>query len=810
VTDLAIPQSSASEPPDRLGQSLAKLEFPAVVEQLARRCHYSVATELAEQLAPAMTYWAATELMSVTDEAVQITIDHPGLSVGGARDIRTLIDRAAKGGRLLPQELQDVADTIAAARVIRHQILGTASAGSRFPRLVDWATGLLLMPHFEEAVRRSIGPAGEILDTASDKLARVRREVRTAHQRLIDRLNRMVSGSAYAAALQDQLVTTRDGRYVIPVKSESRSQVAGIVHDSSASGQTLFVEPMEVVELNNRWREAQIEERHEIERILTELSALVAGQEVGLTRTVSCLAEIDFALARARLAVDWRATRPELLPPSDDQQDSGTRFTFRKARHPLLDPRSVVPIDVEAGDGFRILLITGPNTGGKTVALKTVGLLAMMAQSGLYVTAADGAKASVFGKLFVDIGDDQSIAQSLSTFSSHITNVIAMLRQVDDGSLVLIDELGTGTDPQEGSALARAVVAELVELRPLVVATTHFSEVKAYAYERPEIENASVEFDVDTLSPTYKLLMGVPGQSNALAIAGRLGMPETVLAQARSFLNPDALRIDALLADVLRTRAEAERELESAADLRRSAEALASERQNELEEARQLRFQAFEEARLEAEEMLTESRKSLRRLQRAAIHQPQPEVQNGDEPAPGPADVAQIAATAGALRAAADRTRTRPVLVTEIRDGDRVRIRSLDQEGTVVRAGASEVDVQLGTLRVTRPREDLIRIGGPAKEQSTKVRVNASSGSVPFELDLRGFRYADVEPELDRYLDAAVRASLPFVRIIHGRGSGALRKGVSEYLRSSPVVERFSAGKENEGGDGVTVVHFRD
>lgn len=810
MTDLAkSPAQQSNEPSDRLEQSLVKLEFPAVVEHLARRCHFSVAMELAYDLAPAMTHWAAAGLLAVTDEAVQITIDHPGLSVGGARDIRPLLDRAGKGGRLQPQELQDVADTIAAARVIRQQILSTADAASRFPRLVDWATGLLLMPQFEDSVRRSIGPAGEILDTASEKLARVRREVRIAHQRLFERLNRMISGSAFEGALQDQLVTTRDGRYVIPVKTESRSQVPGIVHDSSASGQTLFVEPMEVVELNNRWREAQLEERHEIERILSELSHIVGVNEEGLVRTVVCLAEIDFALAKARLAVDWKATRPELIGPAEEQDETapGTKFHFRKARHPLLDPRSVVAIDVDAGETFRVLLITGPNTGGKTVALKTIGLLAMMAQSGLYVTAADGAQTAVFAQLFVDIGDDQSIAQSLSTFSSHITNVIAMLQQVDADSLVLIDELGTGTDPQEGSALARAVVSDLVERKPLVVATTHFSEVKAYAYERPEIENASVEFDVETLSPTYRLLMGVPGQSNALAIAGRLGMPERVLDQARTFLNPDALRVDALLADVIRKRANAERELESAKRLRQEAEALASERQSELEEARQLRFQAFDDARLEAEQLLGESRRALRRLQRAAT---QPEPAAPRESAAGPADVNDIALAATALKSAAEKTRARPVITTEIREGDRVRVRSLDQEGTVVRTGPSEIDVQLGTLRITRPREDLLRLGGPPAETSTRVRINASSSSVPFELDLRGYRYADLEPELDRYLDAAVRASLPFVRIIHGRGSGALRKGVSEYLRTSPVVERFAAGKENEGGDGVTVVHFRD
>lgn len=806
------PISGDHHPPeDRLSQSLVKLEYGLVIEQLTRRCHYSVAGELAQQLEPEMRYWAAAELMAITDEAVTITIDHPGLSVGGARDIRSLLGRAEKGGRLLPQELQDTADTVAAARIIRGQILGMTSAGSRFPRLADWATGLVLLPHFEEAVRRSIGPAGEILDTASEKLARVRREVRIAHQRLIDRLNRMVSGGPLAPSLQDQLYTTRDGRYVLPVRSDARSQVPGIVHDASSSGQTLFVEPMEIVELNNRWRESQLEERHEIERILDELSGIVSAHCVELTQTVASLAEIDLALAKSRLAVDWRCTRPTLLEPAESGATAGeggvTKLAFRQARHPLLDPKLVVPIDVQVGESFRILLITGPNTGGKTVALKTIGLLAMMAQSGLYLPVADGAQCAVFSQLFVDIGDDQSIAQSLSTFSSHITNVIGMLQQVDATSLVLIDELGTGTDPQEGSALARAVVAELAERGPLVVATTHFSEVKSYAYERPEIENASVEFDVESLSPTYRLLMGVPGQSNALAIAGRLGMPTRVLDHAKTFLNPDAVRTDALLADIQRKRQDADLALDESLRLRNTARELVERRQAELDEARQQRYQAYDEARVDAETMLAEGRKALRRLQRAVT---QPAAARTVDGPPGETQIDEIAAAVSAVRESARRTSSVQPPGPRLRQGDRVRVRSLDTEGQLVRLGSEEADVQLGTMRITRPLDDIVRLGGPLKEAETRVQVRSSAGFVPIEIDLRGFRYADIEPELDRYLDAAVRASLPFVRIIHGRGSGALRKGVSEYLRSSPVVDRFAVGKENEGGDGVTVVHFRD
>jgi DNA mismatch repair protein MutS2 len=783
-------------------QAMQKLEFPQVLEALAQRCHFSVSAERARTVIPATTAPAVRELLAITDESVEITIDLPGISVGGARDIRPLIDRAEKGARLLPAELQDVAGTLAAARAVRQQVLTAADAATRFPRLVDHASALALMPHFEEAIRRSIGPGGEVLDTASERLGRIRREIRLAHQRLLDRLNRMIASGPYTAALQDHLITTRDGRYVIPVRADARGQAPGIVHDTSASGQTLFVEPIEVVELNNRWREAQLEEQHEIDRILDELSAQVGGNAAALGQTVESLAELDLALAKARLAVDWRATRSQLIAP-----DTGrTRFHFRQARHPLLDPESVVPIDVEAGDTFRVLLITGPNTGGKTVALKTIGLMTLMAQSGLYVTAADGSATSVFDRVLVDIGDDQSIAQSLSTFSSHMTNVISMLEEATERSLVLIDELGTGTDPQEGSAIARAVVAELVDRDAVAVATTHFSEVKAFAYEHPEVENASVEFDVETLTPTFRLLLGIPGQSNALAIARRLGMPERVLERASTFLSPDAVRVDALLADIQEKRARAEEALARANVAESNAATLAERRSRELEEAQQLRFQAYEEAQAEAESMLLEGRRSLKRLQKAAATHPAPQ----DDRTPAHQEVAAIDAVRASVREAASRTRRRQPRTIPLAEGDRVRVRSLSQEGTLVRLGSDEGDVQLGVMRITRPLADLDRLGGPPKTVAAPVRVQGAGGFVPIELDLRGFRYVELEPELDRYLDAAYRASLPFVRIIHGKGSGALRKGVADYLRSSPIVERFEAGRASEGGDGVTVVHFRE
>ncbi|CAN5539391.1 endonuclease MutS2 [soil metagenome] len=799
--DVSHDDSNDRDTDARLVLALAKIEYPAITAELAKRCHFSLAAQRALELEPHFDPWQCAEALAVTDEAVGLMIDLPSITVGSARDIGHAISRAEKGGRLLPLEIQDVADTAAAARSLRQQVVGSADAVTRFPHLVDFAVGLVTLPQFEEQVRRSVGAAGEILDTASESLGRIRREVRIAHQRLIERLNRIISGDTYATALQDRLVTTRDGRYVIPVRADARGQVPGVVHDSSASGQTLFVEPFDIVDMNNRWREAQLDEQHEIDRVLDMLSSQVAVHADAFRASVEALTELDLAFAKSRLAADWRATRPNI--------DATSAIVLNNARHPLLDPPTVVPVSLTVGRDFRILLITGPNTGGKTVALKTVGLLAMMTQSGLYVTADDDSILPVFEQLFVDIGDDQSIAQSLSTFSSHVSNVISMLGSVTATSLVLIDELGTGTDPVEGSALARAVIRELAEKGPVVVATTHFSEVKTYAYERREVENASVEFDVETLSPTYRLLMGVPGQSNALAIAKRLGMPEGVLEYARTLLDPDTVRVDELLADIQAKRAAAEQDARLAAESLERSRELFSERSALLEDARRERFAAYEEARKEADAALTESRKLLKRLQRAAV-QPRAAVAPEDEISASDRNLLELEQARQTLREKSEALRVAPVIVKNFEAGDRVQVTSLAQEGTLVWRSADEAEVQLGTMRVRRPTDDVVRLGGPLRQVSAPIRMKAPGGFVSMEIDLRGRRYGDIEPELDQYLDAAIRSSLPFVRIVHGKGAGTLRKAVAEYLRSSPVIERFELGKMSEGGDGVTIAYLRD
>jgi DNA mismatch repair protein MutS2 len=787
---------------------LAKLEFPAVLDRLAAVCRFSVAAERARELGPSGDIETVGYLLGVTAEAVDLLTAFPDITIGGARDIRGLVERAEKGARLQAVELLTVADMVTASRNLRRSLFRLPDGEARFPSLLEFATHLADLPDLETDIARSIGPRGDVLDTASDALARIRREVRTAHSRLMDRLNSILTGGRFASAIQDAIITTRDGRYVVPIKAEARSQVPGVVHDTSASGQTLFIEPLDVVELNNRWREAQLEEQREIDRILDSLSQRVGARADALRLAVDAVAAIDLAMAKARLAFAMRATRPTIWSGTGTNPDGHPthRISLIRARHPLLDPATVVPIDIHIGDDFRVLLITGPNTGGKTVALKTVGLLTLMAQAGLYLPADDTSVVSVFPAVFADIGDEQSIAQSLSTFSAHMRNVIEMLRHVTPDSLVLLDELGAGTDPQEGSALARALISALLDRGPVVIATTHYSEVKAFAYQTPGVENASVEFDVQSLAPTFRLMIGVPGRSNALAIARRLGMPHEIIDRAAALLNPDELRADALLEDIRRRRDEAESALERAKAIEKEAEQLRRIANRELREAEQQRLTARVEALAQAEVELDEVRQTLRRLQRdrGVVAATKEHVEQRRQEAEAAAEVVRTF-----RRERVTRTSAQPP--AEIRAGDRVRIVSLGQEGEVLSVEDGSAEIQLGSLKMRQPLDALRRLGrAHAPAQERVVFKSSPTEFVPMDLDLRGQRAVEVEAMLDRYLDDAYRSGLPYVRIIHGKGTGALRKVVRDLLNASPLVARHEVAEQNQGGEGVTIAHMRE
>ena len=786
---------------------VTKLELPAVLDRLAGLCRFSVAADQARAIVPSADARTVSRLLDVTQEADDLLTNFPDITIGGARDVRDLVTKAEKGGRLLPPDLLLIHDMVVAGRHLRRSFFRLPEVETRFPNLVETVSAVADLPDLESDIGRSISPRGDVLDSASVELGRIRRAIRVAHNRLNERLQSMISGRL-GGAVQDAIITSRDGRYVIPIKADARGQVPGVVHDTSASGQTLFIEPLEIVELNNKWREEQIAEQREIDRILDVLSDAVGKKSAALRQSVESAAALDLAMAKARLAFDLRANRPRLWTGGnpDPHGHPSRRVKLKRARHPLLDPATVVPTDVEVGERFRALLITGPNTGGKTVALKTVGLLCLMAQSGLFIPADDESVVSVFPSIFVDIGDEQSIAQSLSTFSSHMRNIIAMLGRVTRDSLVLLDEMGAGTDPQEGSALARALISELLERGPLVIATTHYSEVKAFAYATDGVENASVEFDVKTLAPTYRLTIGVPGRSNALAIARRLGMPRAVLDRAGALIDPTEVRADALLEDIRRRRDEAESLLARARETEKEAQQLRRLAGKELRDAEAERQTARSDALAQAEAELDAVRQTLRRLQRDRDTGVVPREQV-DERRKEVEQAASVVRTFRSTRV----PRTPLPQEAKIRAGDRVQIVPLDQEGEVVSIDGDEAEVQLGALRLRQHLDALRRIGRAKSDEQTRTVIKPPSvGFVPIEIDIRGFRASEVGDVLERYLDDALRSGLPNVRIIHGKGTGALRQVVRDYLGTHPAVDRNVLAGPTEGGDGATIAYFRE
>ncbi|MCL5958105.1 MAG: endonuclease MutS2, partial [Chloroflexi bacterium] len=590
-----------------------------------------------------------------------------------------------------------------------------------------------------------------------------------------------------------------------------KGQLKGIVHDQSASGATLFVEPLAVVELNNYWRQLKLDEEAEIRRILRELGNLVGGSAGELNETVEMLASIDLALAKARYSLALKATEPKidgyLRPSGGPESEAEARrrpsLKFVGARHPLLSG-NVVPISIWLGKEFQALIITGPNTGGKTVALKTVGLLNLMAQSGFHLPVEEGSSAWVFDKVFADIGDEQSIEQSLSTFSSHMANIITTLEHVDSNSLVLLDELGAGTDPTEGSAIARAIVSFLVERGALTVATTHYAELKSYAYAMPGVENAAVEFDVETLSPTYKLCVGLPGQSNALAIANRLGLRSDLIEAARRWLSPDQIRLESLLAEIQSEREEAQKSHQEVERLRAEVQRQREELTRQLQEADHLRWQAQTEAREEVYAELAEVRERLRALSK--------ELSTVSVTREWLAEAAKRAAEVETeLKQKRASPKPRPAFVETTRDievGDRVWVETLRQEAEVLAVPdeAGEIELQVGRFKARVPVVGIRQVGRREAKKTREVTFTSSiSTTAPLELDMRGWRAEEVEPALDRYLNDAYLAGLPEVRIVHGKGTGVLRRVVREILADHPLVRAYEAARAPEGGEGVTV-----
>ena len=800
-------------------KTLQTLEYPKILQLVAGYTAFKPSMEKAVALRPTNDLAIARQLQAETQEALQLLTTYPEFTIGGARDCRQQVDLASHGGVLAPVDLLDIKSTLIAGRTLVRTI---ERVGDAYPQLAERAAQMPLPVGVIDAISRAISDRAEVLDSASAKLAIIRRDLRVVHERLLTKLQRMVSDSSISQYLQEALVTQRDGRYVLPLRADFKGRVRGVVHDQSASGATLFIEPLSVVEMNNQYRELQLAERDEERRILLALSGIISDSSYEIIALLDMIAELDLVLAKAKYAQDIEGLPPVLhaFPKKEHILDGGIKHPgstihLLGARHPLLDPETVVPVDVTLDPETFILVITGPNTGGKTVTLKTVGLLALMAQSGLHLPVETGSAISVFDQVFADIGDEQSIEQSLSTFSGHITNIIHILGKADRFALVILDELGAGTDPEEGAALARALLTHLLERGITTLVTTHHPELKAYAHGTTGVTNASVEFDLESLQPTYHLTIGLPGRSNALAIAERLGLPGAIVEGARSEIDPTELRAETLLDEIHRQRDLARQSRDEAERLRQEVEAQRSDLAKRLEQIEDERLATLENARQEAETKVQELDKELEVVKRALARARQPlEALDAIEQ--------KVDHLGSDLQEPIERLPLDDediILDRPIRLGDKVRLRSLNTKGTVTSLGENELEIQVGTLRVrTRYSEvEAVESGvkaemerektTPATESKLSSGLNAPSPGI--ELDLRGQRADDALEQLERYLDAAYLAGLPFVRLIHGKGTGKLRQAVREALQGHPQVKSFEAGGEKEGGDGVTVAKLK-
>ncbi|MBR2568300.1 MAG: endonuclease MutS2 [Paenibacillus sp.] len=777
------------------------LEYEKILQALSKHASTSLGAEAALDLKPSSELDEVNRRLQATDEALTVDRLKGGAPFAGVTDIRPAVKRARIGGILNPDELWNIsALTNASRRLTRY--IDSVHEDHPVEILHDMVETLSDQKPLEDAIRRCIDDQGEVMDQASAELASTRRDLRIGETRIREKLESLVRSSSTSKMLQEQLVTIRNDRYVIPVKQEYRSHFGGIVHDQSSSGATLFIEPESIVAMNNKLRETKMREEREIERILSELTDLVGEQAEALLYDTKTVSDLDFVFAKARYAHEQRATLPIM-------NDNGY-LKLKKARHPLIAREQVVPTDVELGKDYSTIIVTGPNTGGKTVSLKTIGLLSLMAMSGLFVHANEESELCVFDAIYADIGDEQSIEQSLSTFSSHLTNIIRILSQMTSKSLILLDELGAGTDPAEGSALAIAILEHMHRMNCRIVATTHYSELKAYAYERDGILNASMEFDVETLRPTYRLLLGVPGRSNAFAIAERLGLSRDIIDLARGEVTEEDMRIETMIASLERNRLEAEEEHRTAAKLRKENEELQRQlmEQNErIEASREKRIaQAEEEARSivnkalkEADDVITELRLLAMEGEKVKEHELTNARKRLDEAAP-------------AKKLAAKAAKKKPAGVIE--SGDEVKVYSLNQKGHVVEISGNEAVVQLGIMKMKVRKDDMELIASAKQQAPEKQRSGANvkrtrGENVRSELDLRGENLEEAIMEVDRFLDEALLGNLTLVYIIHGKGTGVLRSGIQEFLKRHKHVKSYRNGAFNEGGMGVTVAELK-
>lgn len=780
---------------------LKTLEFDKIKQLLIEHASSTLGEKRIKELKPSSSFTEVVTMQEETDEAAQVLRLKGNVPLSGIYDIRPHIKRAAIGGILNPIELMQIASTMYVGRTIKRFIEGLIDEEMDLPILAEKAEQIAVLTSLEHQIKNAIDDNGDVLDSASETLRHIRQGLRANERRIREKLEGLIRSRNAAKMLSDAIITIRNDRYVIPVKQEYRSNYGGIVHDQSSSGQTLFIEPQSIVDLNNQLREWHMKEQQEIERILSELSSAVAEVVDDLTIMLERLADLDFIFAKALYGRAMKGSKPTM-------NQNGIIRLF-KARHPLLPIDKVVANDISLGKDYTSIVITGPNTGGKTITLKTIGLCTLMAQAGLQIPALDGSELAVFTDVFADIGDEQSIEQSLSTFSSHMVNIVEILKHVNHESLVLFDELGAGTDPQEGAALAISILDEVYQRGARVVATTHYPELKAYGYNREGVVNASVEFDVETLKPTYRLLIGVPGRSNAFEISRRLGLANNIIEHAKSYVGADTNQVENMIVALEKAKREAEKEQQEARELVKEAEKMHRDIQKRMMEFYEHRDQLYAKAEEKAAKVVDAAKEKADEIIRDLRNMQMNTRANVKEHE-------LIDAKKRLEEAAPHLDKTRKQLASQKRQhtftaGDEVKVISFNQKGTLLeKVGDHEWQVQMGIMKMKVKESDLEFVQSQQKVVTKPLAtVKGKDYHVSLELDLRGERYEDALSKVEKYIDDALLAGYPRVSIIHGKGTGALRSGVQEYLKHHRSVKRIRLGDAGEGGSGVTIVEFK-
>ncbi|HBV88097.1 MAG TPA: endonuclease MutS2 [Desulfosporosinus sp.] len=780
---------------------LNKLEFPKVLAKLADFCILPRAKELAFGLKPYIDLELVRLELQKTNEAKILLRGNPLFSVRGSKEIRTYIERCLRGGVIQGEELLEIRDTLRVGRKTKQHLL---EYKEEFPGLWDIMLPIEPQKELEDEISRCVSEDGKVADNASPELADLRRAINRLQNRIRETLEGALRNSSYQKMLQDPIITQRSDRYVIPIKQEYRTAFPGIVHDQSASGATLFIEPMPVVHLGNELREVILKEQREVQRILQMLSAQIEGRADEIADLHEALAQLDLVVAKAHLSVTMNAGAPELVTKQ--------QMKLVQARHPLISG-GVVPLSLELGNDFDTLVITGPNTGGKTVALKVVGLMAAMNQSGLQIPAESDSQMGVFTQIFADIGDEQSVEQSLSTFSGHMKNIVEIINRADARSLILLDEVGAGTDPTEGAALAMGILAELHERGCRTVSTTHYGALKTFAYETPRVKNASVEFDTETLRPTYRLLVGIPGKSNAFTIAGRLGLSERVLEKANTFVTEREMQVADLIENLGETHREIELEKEKAETGRRAVE----KQSKDLEEKSIRLDEEFEIllalARDEANELIREAKREADTIieeLKAALKKENKQQQDIEKARQGFRRISAKLDHGRQVKRSDSELSTGQIIL-----GQTVYMTKLRQKGQVVKLPNTngEVLVQVGIMKVMVPLTEL-KLAQEEKKVTPKYSREMGIGvrkaeEIRNEIDLRGMLVEEGREALDKYMDDAVLGGIGLIYVIHGKGTGAMRTGIQGFLKGHPHVRSFRIGEYGEGDSGVTVVELK-